>query len=212
MLIIFFPQLYNNIKQFDHWTPLIHANLYEFQSNLAASNLKYGTVVIPGENAQLFFPAPYSIDSLKNGIFELIHTNFLAFITVYSSHLFGVLDWGYIKTYITDYYSISRIFGSLFLYLFWIFGFYGLYLFIKNNKTILERFIILSLVSSFLIYWGFIGTTIIESRFGYPLFVLILPFAGISTQHLWDYISNKKIDKSIKINKFLNFQLLILYC
>lgn len=57
-LIIFFPQLYNNVKQFDNWTPLVNTNLYEFQSNLATKNLKYGTVIINNEEPGMFFVSP----------------------------------------------------------------------------------------------------------------------------------------------------------
>ncbi|MNW45054.1 hypothetical protein D3C74_223060 [compost metagenome] len=190
--IIFIPQIYNNVHFFNHWTPLVHTNLYEFQSNLAASNLKYGTVVIPDENAQLFYKSPYDVDS-TTGIFKLAFTNFPAFLLAYTSHLFGVLDWGYIETYIVDFYPISRLVGSLFLYIYWITAFYGAVSFTINEKSKNSRFIQISLIGTFLVYWGFIGTTIIESRFGYPLFLLMLPFSGIGVFRLFESINKNKV-------------------
>lgn len=63
-------QLYNNVTQYDDWTPLIHEDLYEFQSQLAASYLKYGTVVIPDEEPGLVFKSPYAINSGENKRFN----------------------------------------------------------------------------------------------------------------------------------------------
>lgn len=209
-LVIFFPQLYNNVRQFSDWTPLLHMDLYQFQNNLAASNLKYGTVVIPNEKAQLFFPSPYLSDSSTSGIFKLIFTNLPAFILAYFSHLFGVLDWGYIDTYIKDYYPISRIIGSLFLYLFWIVSFYGVYFFIKKNELKSGIFIAISFLSSFILYWGFIGTTIIESRFGYPLFMLLLPFSGWTIQYCMDYWKSEGINRSLKVKKAIKYSFILI--
>ncbi|MNO26764.1 hypothetical protein D3C76_166230 [compost metagenome] len=207
-LIIFFPQLHNNVKQFNDWTPLLHGDLYEFQSNLAAFNLKYGTVVIPNETPQLFFPSPHAVEGSTIGIFDLLLTDFPAFLTAYFSHLFGVLDWGYIETYINDYYPVSRIIGSLLLYLFWIVAFYGGYRFIKDKTGVSERFLAVSFIGSFVLYWGFIGTTIIESRFGYPLYMLLLPFAGWGIQYFSDYWKNRSISKSIKVKKTLRYSVI----
>ncbi|GIP60272.1 hypothetical protein [Paenibacillus woosongensis] len=204
-LVIFFPQLYNNVIQFNDWTPLVHSDLYEFQSNLAASNLKYGTVVIPNEAPQLFYPSPYLVDSLEIGILELIFVNFPAFLVAYSSHLFGVLDWGYIETYINDYYPISRIFGSLFLYLFWITSFYGLYKFIRNERSVQARFFVASFIGTFAVYWLFIGTTIIESRFGYPLYFMILPFSGYCLWSWLEFWRNRDMQNAFKMKKTMTY-------
>ncbi|WP_405154090.1 hypothetical protein [Paenibacillus sp. FSL K6-0108] len=192
--IIFFPQLYNNVKTYNDWTPLLHADLYEFQSNLAASNLKYGTVVIPGEKAQLFFKSPFVEGTESGSIYSLIFTNFFAFVMTYFSHLFGVLDWGYIQTYISNFYPPSRILGSLFLYIFWLLGFLGLVLFlqrcVKGKEEKKGVFIGITLLSSFMIYWAFLGTTIIESRFGYPLYLLMMFFAAFGVKRFEVYVKN----------------------
>lgn len=41
------------------------------------------------------------------------------------------------------------------------------------------KFIFITLLVSFVIYWTFIGTTVVEARFGYPLYFFALPFAGL---------------------------------
>ncbi|MNW40484.1 hypothetical protein D3C74_175990 [compost metagenome] len=179
--IIILPQLYNNVMQFNHWTPLIHANLYEFQSNLAATYLKYGTVIMPNEEAALVFKTPFEIGD-NTSIFGLITENPFAFLVTYLVHLFGVLDWGYVDTYIKDYYPFTRIPASLLLYFFWILSVYGFCAYKRSsldaNK---KKYISLALPVTFLIYWFFLGTTVVEARFGYPLFLFVLPFAGLGT-------------------------------
>lgn len=192
--IIFIPQLYNNVNQYNHWTVLVHQNLYEFQSKLAATYLKYGTLIIPNENPQLIFKTPFSVGSEAN-IFDLVVYNFPAFLVAYSSHIFGVLDWGYVDTYIRDFYPMSRILGSIFLYIFWILAAYGIVSFLKyRKKTKKTKFIAVSLLVSCLVYLLFIGTTVVESRFGYPVFLILLPFCGTGAYKMVKLVNNKGIE------------------
>ncbi|MGG3309173.1 hypothetical protein ABER23_17260 [Paenibacillus lautus] len=210
-LLIFIPQLLNNIKQFNHWTPLIHQDLYDFQSRLAASYLKYGTVVMPNEEPGLIFKTPFIVGP-EETIYGLILSNFIGFVIVYGAHLFGAIDWGYIDTYIRDWYPISRIVGSAFLYLYWILAFYGGGLFlVKREKSIKEWFAGVSLVVAFLGYWLFIGTTVVESRFGYPLFMMLLPFAGLGIKRiLVIFLEGNRIAK-IKVLLMFTVLILIMY-
>lgn len=189
-LFIFFPQLHNNVKQFDNWTPLVNDNLYKLQSNLATKNLKYGTVIISNENPALFSISPFAVDQSVNGMFDMIYKQFPKFAVVYSAHLFGVLDWGYIDTYITNYYPVSRMIASVFLYIYWMISFIGLYKMIRMKKNKQQLFFLISLGTSFLLYWAFIGTAIVESRFGYVLFLLLLPFAGWGIVNIYSNLKN----------------------
>jgi len=189
--VVFIPQLYNNVHNFSHWTILIHNNLYEFQSRLAATYLKYGTVVIPGEAPQLIFQTPFTFDAGTN-IYDLIFNNTPAFLLTYFTHIFGVFDWGYIDTYIKDFYPVSRIVGSVFLYIFWITSVYGAVYFIrKGDLARRDRFILSSIMIPFVLYVLFIGTTVVESRFGYPLFFLLLPFFGYGVHSLYTAVKEK---------------------
>lgn len=51
-------------------------------------------------------------------------------------------------------------------------------------------FIGITLLSSFMIYWAFLGTTIIESRFGYPLYLLMMFFAAFGVKRFEVYVKN----------------------
>lgn len=195
LMIVFIPQLYNNVVQYNHWTPLIHNNLYSFQSKVAAMYLKYGTVIIPGEVPGLVHYSPFYLETENMTIFSMIFNEFFAFIVVYTSHIFGVLDWGYIDTYIRDFYSLDRIIASLLLYFFWIVSVYGIYIIlIKKEKNKIEKFVIFALLFSVIIYTIFIGTTAIESRFGYPIYLLMLPFSYAGLEGL---AKNKKLSNLV---------------
>ncbi|MFJ7736041.1 hypothetical protein ACIQ2D_06805 [Lysinibacillus sp. NPDC097287] len=171
---VFLPQLYMNVTKFNDFTPLIHENLYENQSKWAVEMLKYGTVVIQDEQPQLYWANPIQSEE-DIGIYELIYKDFFVFIFVYVVHVFGVLDWGYIDTYINDFYPISRILGSGFLYFIWILIFYGIFKVIRKKEI---DFQFIGLLVSAICYTLFVASTAIESRFGYPIFLLLLPFAG----------------------------------
>lgn len=142
----------------------------------------------------------------------MIGNDFFGFIMVFTAHLFGVLDWGYIDTYIKEWYPISRMIGSIFIYLFWISAFYGSIIFLfRKNKNIREWFIGLSLVIAFLGYWLFIGTTVVESRFGYPLFMIFLPFAGIGVENFKVGFSRGNYVSKVKILLIIVILILIMF-
>lgn len=198
-LILFFPQIYMNVTKFNHFTPLIHVSLYEDQSKWAVQSLKYGTVTVEGQEPTLHFKSPIMLGE-DFTIFELIYKNIFAFIYIYSAHIFGVFDWGYVDTYIKDFYPISRIFGSIFLYSTWYFIFIGIFKFFVNYNS--ERTKInLGLLVSAILYTLFIATTLIESRFGYPILLLLLPFAGYGIQSM-----------KLNILKVVSFFFVILVC
>ncbi len=190
-LLLFYPQLYNNVVLHNHWTPLVHQDLYDFQSRLAATYLKYSTVVIYGENPRMIYHTPFQVNADSN-IFDLILQQPLAFLLAYFSHLFGALDWGYIEIYVKHLYPVSRIIASIFLYSFWLVAFYGWWKTIKEKAMYVQRkFIVVSLS---ILFWGyllFLGTTVIESRFGYPLLFFFAPFAAIGVHLIYGQLVKK---------------------
>lgn len=196
--VIFLPQLYNNIKQFNHWTPLIHQDLYAFQSRLAATYLKYGTVVIPNQEPSLVYKTPFDVGS-DTTIYELIFQQPFSFLFTFIVHIYSALDWGYIDTYINDFYPFSRIVASIFLYSFWLIAVLGIIGFFKNNKMKKDKFIGLSLLILFLGYALFIGTTVVESRFGYPLFLFLVPFFAYFIGQTKE--KKESFNKNLKWNK-----------
>ncbi|RAV13790.1 hypothetical protein [Paenibacillus contaminans] len=180
-LVVFLPQLYNNVVHFNHWTPLIHEDLYSSQSMWATQYLKYGTVISPMEVPQLYYYSPFNLEGITN-IYQMSYKNTIAFIITYFSHIFGVLDWGYVDAYIKSFYPISRLVASFFLYITWFVILSGIYFYIRNKKNRDNRysFTLFSTILLSVVYAAFIGTTCVESRFGYPIFLLLLPFSGIA--------------------------------
>lgn len=169
-LVIFFPQLYNNVTFFNHWTILIHSDLMKSQTEWAVQNLKYGTVIAEGEQPQLYYKTPFIASGT---MIELFFSNPLQFIFIYFSHIFGVLDWGVVDNYIRQYTSPSRWVASLFLYSAWFLMFCGIIYQVRRKV-----FLSVSLLFSALVYILFIGLTAVESRFGFPIYLILLPFVG----------------------------------
>ncbi|OME70379.1 hypothetical protein BK120_33530, partial [Paenibacillus sp. FSL A5-0031] len=187
-LIIFFPQLYMNITKFNHFTPFVHVNLFKLQSIWATQHLKYATVVIAGEDPSLRYLTPWAIES-NISLMKLFSSNFIVFLLIFSSHIFGVLDWGYVDTYIRNLSVPSRILPSIFLYIQWFLIGLGI-LWMKLRKQF--SFITISLIISALGYTLFIATTAIESRFGYPIYLILLFFSGFGVKYLLESFSSKK--------------------
>lgn len=184
-LVIFSPQIYNNFKEFNEFNPLIHEQLYEKQSIWSAHYLKYGTVVIPNETPQLYYNSPFKTAENTN-IYELMFENPLNGLVLVVSHIFGVIDWGYIESYINDFYPKGRIVGSIYLYTFWYLVILGVYDLLKRNfySSESKKFIYGSLLFLVSFYLIFISTTVVESRFGFPIFMLLLPLSTIGMEFL----------------------------
>jgi len=197
LAVIFIPQVYQNVVNYNDWTPLIHRDLYEQQTIWSALYLKYGTVTIDGEQLQLFYHSQVLVEK-GTSIFDLFFKDPFSFFYVYFSHIFGVIDWGYIDTYIKEYYPINRLIGSFFLYSVWFFTFYGILNLIWNKSLTKNNFMFASLLISALVYTLFIATTAVESRFGYPIFLLLLPFSGYGLNQIYKKIKRPD-DQKVKL-------------
>ncbi len=214
--LIFIPQLYNNVHYFNKWTPLIATDLYSQQTTWGASYIKYGTVVAPRQAPQLYYYNPFYSGNPVS-MFHLMIENFVAFVFTFSAHVFGAFDWGYINTYITDFYSISRIFWSAVLYIFWSLIIVGVIVWTKKKFRIIKNDLFKSLdsnllfmtisIAAALIYIVFIGTTAVESRFGYPIYLLLLIFSGYGVNVLVSSIHNSKTRLRKKFKVLLFFLL-----
>ena len=61
------------------------------------------------------------------------------------------------------------------------------------------------LILSAIVYLAFIATTTVEIRFGYPIFLLLLPFSGYGVKYLYDFCI-KRDNKTSKLwNKRIGF-------
>jgi len=195
LLVIFMPQLYQNVTKQGEWTPLVTAQLYEGQISWAANFMKYATVTIPGEEKQLVYYPPFPTDNPNANIYQLFLENPSTSLFLYSSHIFGVLDWDYVDTYIKEYYPLNRIPSSLLIYSTWFFVICGIFS-ARKNFFIENRFLLTTLIISAILYLAFIATTHVELRWGYPIFLLLLPFSGYGIKYLFNStIHNNKTSK-----------------
>jgi len=197
LAVIFIPQVYQNVVNYNDWTPLVHRDLYAEQTIWSVLVLKYGTVAIAGENPQLNY---YSHVLVEEGtsIFDLFFKDPFSFFLVYFSHIFGVIDWGYVDSYIKEFYPTNRLIGSFFLYSVWFFAFYGILHLIWNKSLTKNNFMFASLLISTLAYTLFIATTAVESRFGYPIFLLLLPFSGYGINQIYKK-TQRPDDQKVKL-------------
>jgi len=199
LLVIFIPQLSVNLIYFEEWNPLITKDLYGFQKQHADEYLKYGTVIISEEKPSLFYYSGIE-PSPKKSIFDLLIADPLSFLYVYSVHIFGVLDWSYVDTYIDDFYPPERIPASVFLYTGWFLIFTGIFVYTKEKINLKNNFPFYLLILSAILYVLFISTIIVESRFGYPIYLLLLPFAAFGIKKIHDTFSKSSSKISLIIH------------
>jgi len=184
LLVIFAPQLYQNVTKFGEWTPLIVKPLYELQTTWGVGTLKFYGIVIPGEWHSMSNVSPFPTPKDVN-IYQLLFEDPSTFLLVYSSHIFGLLDWDYVDAYIKDYYPLNRIPSSVLIYSTWFFVIWGILetRFFFKTKDFLMTILIISTILSL----AFFATLQIETRFGYPIFLLMLPFSGYGVKYLYDF-------------------------
>ena len=135
-------------------------------------------------------------------IFELLGLDPLSFLYVYSAHIFGVLDWGYVDTYIDNLYPLERIPASIFLYFSWFVILLGIITYRNKTNTLKNNILFSTLIASTLLYSLFIGTTAVESRFGFIIFLLLLPFSGFGIKFIYNLYSNSTSTISLIKNGF----------
>jgi hypothetical protein len=175
------PQLHMNVTQFKHWTPIVHYPLYRLQTHEAVRCVKYGTVIIPGERAPLCFANPLADKSCQS-MQALALKSPLAFAYTAAAHVFGVFDWGYVDNYITSYYPSNRLPASILLHSTWFLAAIGFIRFLRRRRTLpagrppLLFFLAAAMVADLC----FLATTQVESRFGYPIFLMAMPFLGFA--------------------------------
>ena len=196
LLVIFMPQLYQNVTKWGEWTPLIVRPLYEEQSSWGTEYIKSGsTVVIPGEEPRLWYKSPFPLDEKNLSMSQLLLKDPYTFLLLSFSHIFGALDWDYVDTYIKEYYPSNRIPASLLIYSTWFFVIWGIFSARKNFFTE-SGFLLTTLIISAILSLAFISTILETIRYGYPIFLLLLPFSGYGIKHLFDsIIHNNKTSK-----------------
>ena len=110
----------------------------------------------------------------------------------------GAID----DAYIDNFYPLDRIAASIFLYCTWFIIFLGIIFYRKENNYLKNNFLFSTLLISALIYILFIGTTAVESRFGFIIFLLLLPFSGFGIKFISNLYSNSTSKTSLIKNGF----------
>jgi len=153
--------------------------------------------VIPGERPGIGYnpPSQFQVDKDVN-IYQLLFEDPSTFLVVSSAHIFAVLDWDYVDNYIKDYYPQNRIPASLLIYSTWFFAIWGMFeaRFFSTANSFLMKTIIISAI----LYLAFISTSIAETRFGYPIFLMMLPFSGFGIKYFYDFCI-KRDNKTSKL-------------
>jgi len=186
LLVIFIPQIYQNVTNFDEWTPLIVRSHYEEHIFLGTEYIKSGsTVVIPGEAPSLFYKSPFQLPEQNLNMYQLFWKDPSTFFLLSLSHIFGALDWDYVDTYIKEYYPPHRIPASLLIYSTWFFVIWGIFSARKNFFSD-DRLLLITSIISAILSLAFIATIIETQRYGYPIFFLLLPFFGYGIKHFYE--------------------------
>jgi len=98
-----------------------------------------------------------------------------------------------VDTYVNDLYPINRIPASFYIYTTWFFVLVGIIHYFSQKLTSEStHFILKSLLISAIFYGAFLGTTHAESRYGYPIYILLLPFTGYGIKWIYDTSIRKK--------------------
>jgi hypothetical protein len=181
-LAFFGPQLYMNVKRFHHFTPVIHFPLYRIQTQAAVYNLKFNGVVVPGERVEPLCHVNPWADRMCSSMYELAKRSPRDFALTAGMHIFGAVDWSYVDTYIRRYHPANRLPASFLLHSTWFLAVVGFIRFLRRRRllpTTTARLLPV-LVLAIVVDLGFLSTTQVESRFGYPVFLMALPFLGFS--------------------------------
>ena len=209
-IVIVFPQVYNNVTLYDQWSPLSLRDNYTYIQELGLQYGKIQTVVNDEERGWLAYENPISLENVSS-LEDLIFNHTLLFIPTYLSHVYYAFDWGYVDSYIQDYYTSSRILGAWFLNTAWIFSLFGIIFLFQNKFPQRKKWLItIGLLFPSIINIIFYSITAADPRYYYAVFLLLIPFSGLAIHRFYEYnIKNCNYKKKIfNIIKFSIFYLL----
>jgi hypothetical protein len=177
-LVALVPQLVLNVRNFGLWSVLPQLPMYSLQQSWALHRLRWVTSVDPRSPGGIKYWNPIGAD-IDETIFSAIVGNPPAFVVAYAAHWFHLLDWGYVEIFVRDLYAPSRLVGSVFVYTVWALVVWGAaVLWRRPGKSVAHdgHWLVLGLAA--LGYAAFIATTQMETRYAYPVMMLVLAFVG----------------------------------
>lgn len=172
------PQLLLNLRNFGVWSILPELPMYRIQLTWAVHRLRWVTSTDPDNGGGIVYANPVEVSADQTLMSALIDAP-SAFAIAYGSHLFHLLDWGYVDIFVDDLYAPSRLVGSAFVYTTWglvLLGMLEQWRRRRAGEAIEAYWLVLALASCS--YGLFIATTQMETRYAYPVLLLVLPFCG----------------------------------
>ena len=172
------PQLLLNLRNFGVWSILPELPMYRIQLTWAVHRLRWVTSTDSSHDGGVVYANPVAVGADQTLLSALFDAP-LAFAIAYGSHLFHLLDWGYVDIFVGDLYAPSRLAGSAFVYTTWGLVLLGMVEQLRRRRAgeaVGADWLVLALASCS--YGLFIATTQMETRYAYPVLMLVLPLCG----------------------------------
>jgi hypothetical protein len=182
------PQLANNVRHYDKWTPLVAASLGRNQQIWGIAYLKYATALPPIPLPSVFYMNPYAegrpVDEARPLAWYVQYPG--AGAVTLGLHVFGMLDQDLLFTYARDLDPWYR--RPLGILTHGAIALAGLAFVLLATRARQDRgyrvpFVVLSTFCVF--YAGLHATTAVEMRFGLPLLVVAGPLAAWFVRETW---------------------------
>lgn len=174
------PQVVNNWRAFRNPTPLIGRKLYSEQLEWGTYYLKYGTLVIPREPAQLFYESPFRGGN-RSPAGTFARKQPLRYAATLAVHAFALFDQDFAFTYIVNKRPWYRWPLSLFGYSFLFLSGFGAVLLarsaVRGDVGKESLFAILALFVPATSYVSLYIPVAVENRFSIPVYLLLTPVA-----------------------------------
>jgi hypothetical protein len=185
ILLALLPQLYNNVRAYQAWTPLVVERLYGEQVGWGMGMLKYGTLVVPGAEPQIVYANPFRPEGVATPA-EFLRKSPLGFLATLTLHGFAFFDHDLPFTYVTDARPWYRWPIAFLNYGFLFLAGLGLAIGLRHRKT-RDPGVRLYLAAAILVslfYLVLYLPVAVESRFSLPLYPILAPAAVLAFEEV----------------------------
>jgi hypothetical protein len=177
------PQLANNVRHFDRWTPLVVADLGKQQQKLGIENIKYATGMPPVPTAPIFYNSPLFADTEVHDV-DMWHWYLeypLRGIATLALHTFNMTDQDLLFTYSRDLDPWYRVPLGVINHGVVALGVLGLVLLgirVRAAGDTSHRDAYLMLIVTLAGNWAVYAWTMVEMRYGSVILLGMFPLAG----------------------------------
>lgn len=178
IVLPFLPQVAANYRASGRIQPLVLHSIYGDLAGWGIGAVKYGTLVIPGEQPQIVYRNPLYRNEPSPRAF--LRARPLAYAATVALHLFAMVDQDFLFTYIQDRHPWYRWPLSVLNYTFLFLCLAGIARFLwsrpaaglRDPETFAGFAFLLASSASIVLYLP----TLVESRFSAPVYLLLTPF------------------------------------